>query len=82
MHCASGFAIASSFTVLILAAVVINFTSNDYYGRYYTFGALGIATSSLTLLTLPVMLLYSANRKGAFTSMISVEVAWTCEFSL
>jgi len=81
MHWASGFAIAFSFIVLILAAMIINFTITEI-GIYYTFSSLGITTSILTLLTLPVMLLYSANRKGAFTSMISVDVAWTCEFSL
>ena len=49
-----------------------------YYGFsfYASFGPLAIATSLLTLLTLPVMYFLSVSRKGAFTSFVVVEVAW------
>ena len=72
-------ATAFAFAVLVLAALITHFTSSLYFGGYFSFAALGIATSILTFLTLPVMLVLSMNRKGAVTSMIAIEVAWTCE---
>jgi magnesium-transporting ATPase (P-type) len=73
------FSVASlfAFIVLALSASITNYTSSFYYGGYFTFAALGIATAVLTLLTLPPMLLLSLKRQGAVTSMIAVEVGWT-----
>lgn len=50
--------------------------TTTYYGYYYTFAALGLATAILSLLTLPVMYWLSVSRKGAFTSYVVTEVAW------
>jgi len=72
-----GVAIAFSLGVLVVGALITNFTSSFYYGGYFTFAALGIATAVLTLLTLPVMLFLSLTRKGAVTSMIALELGWT-----
>jgi hypothetical protein len=73
------FATTSVFAVvlIILCGLLINRTTSWGYGFYYPFSALGIATAFLTLLTLPPMLFLSIKRKGAVTSMISIEVAWT-----
>ncbi|KAG6853221.1 hypothetical protein C0991_005888 [Blastosporella zonata] len=58
--------------VLALCAHVTN-TTTTLLGGYFAFAALGIATSVLAILTLPVMLVVDNMRKGAFTSMILVE---------
>jgi len=71
------FATTSVFALLvvILSGLVINYTSS-LFGVFFSYAALGIATGLLTLLTLPAMLAFSIYRKGAFTSMIAVEVGW------
>jgi hypothetical protein len=70
---------ASVFALLamIMSALVINFTSSLFGGAYFTYSALGMATAILTFLTLPLMLFLSFRRKGAFTSMVIVELIWT-----
>jgi len=68
-------ATAFAFAVLVLAALITHFTSSFYFGGYFSFAALGIATSILTFLTLPVMLVLSMSRKAAIPSMISIEIA-------
>lgn len=65
-----------AFIVVVLGGLVTNFT-DSYLGGFFSFAALGIATGILTLLTLPAMLAVSLIRKGAITSMIVVEIAWT-----
>jgi len=72
------FGVASLFSliVIILGGVFTNFTDTKFR-VFYSFAALAIATGLLTILTLPVMLTLSVIRKGAFTSMIAVEVGWT-----
>jgi len=65
-----------AFIVVVLGGLVTNFT-DSYLGGFFSFAALGIATGILTLLTLPAMLAFSMFRKGAFTSMIAIEIAWT-----
>ncbi|KAF8164825.1 hypothetical protein B0H34DRAFT_213820 [Crassisporium funariophilum] len=66
-----------SLAAIILGGLITSFTSSYFFGGYFTFAALGIATGLLTLLTLPVMLFLSMKRKGAITSMIAVEISWT-----
>jgi len=72
---ASGVTVAFSFAVLILAALIMYFISSHYSKFHFPFVALGIATSILTFLTLPVMLVLSMSRKAAIPSMISIEIA-------
>jgi len=66
-----------AFLELALGAAITNWTSTNFLGSYFTFAAVGIATAVLTLLSLPVMLFLSLKRKGAITSMILIEFAWT-----
>ncbi|KAG6849941.1 hypothetical protein H0H93_003313 [Arthromyces matolae] len=72
---AFGTAIFCSAIVLALSAHVTN-TTVTLLGGYFTFAAMGIATATLALLTLPVMYIVDTMRKGAVTSRIIVEVAW------
>ncbi|KAJ3496998.1 hypothetical protein NLJ89_g10408 [Agrocybe chaxingu] len=73
------FGVVSLFALIaiILAAIVTNWTNTYYLLGYFPSAALGIATGILTILTLPVMWFLSVKRKGAVTSMIVVEIAWT-----
>ncbi|KAF8966508.1 hypothetical protein BDZ97DRAFT_687837 [Flammula alnicola] len=74
---AFGIATLFAFLVLCLGAAITNYTTTSFFGGYFSFAALGIATAVLTLLTLPVMLFLSIQRKGAITSMIAIEIGWT-----
>ncbi|KAG5645770.1 hypothetical protein DXG03_005307 [Asterophora parasitica] len=62
-----------SLVVLGLSAHLINLTTT-YYGVYFTFAALGTATSLLSLLSLPAVIYIDNIRKGAFTSKIATEL--------
>ncbi|KAF9225383.1 hypothetical protein BS17DRAFT_794966 [Gyrodon lividus] len=64
-----------SIVVLGLAAHLIWLTI-QYDNYYLIFCALGIAAAVLSLVTLPVMLVTDFVRRGAFTSMIVVELVW------
>ncbi|KAF8654295.1 hypothetical protein AX16_003554 [Volvariella volvacea WC 439] len=70
-----GTAVVFSVIVLGLSAHVLA-TTNKYLGGYFTFSAMSLATALLTLLTVPVMIYIDMIRKGAFTSMIIVELGW------
>jgi len=61
--------------VLIMGALVTNFTTTLLRG-YFVYAAFAIAIASLTMLTVPVMIALSINRKGAFPSMIVVELSY------
>lgn len=71
------FSILSGFAVIILslAAHWISVTEN-WLELYYAYVALAVATGVLTIVTVPVMLIIDFLRRGAFTSMILVEVVW------
>ncbi|KAJ2924821.1 hypothetical protein H1R20_g12253, partial [Candolleomyces eurysporus] len=43
---------------------------------YYPFAALSLATSILSLLTLPASYIISSKRRGAITSFVAVEIVW------
>jgi len=47
-----------------------------FVGETVTFAVLALATACLTILTLPIMLIVDMVRKGAFTSMVLVELIW------
>ncbi|KAG5731988.1 hypothetical protein E4T56_gene18289 [Termitomyces sp. T112] len=70
------FVILASVIILALCAHVTNTTVTLFDG-YLVFAALGIASSLLAFLSLPVMLIVDKMRKGAVTSMIVVEIAWS-----
>jgi len=70
-----GVATLFAFIAIVLGGLLTHF-SNMYLGGFYSFAALGIAVGLLTILTIPVMLTLSIIRKGAFTSMIAIEIAW------
>jgi len=61
--------------VLIMGALVTDFTTSVLRG-YFVYAAFAIAISVLTLLTVPVLIFLSINRKGAFPSMIVVELSY------
>jgi hypothetical protein len=61
--------------VLIMGALVTDFSMNVLRG-YFVYAAFAIAIAALTLLTVPAMLALSINRKGAFPSMIVVELSY------
>jgi len=73
---AFGIASLFAFISLAMAAAVTQFTSKYTYG-FYSFAALAIATSILTLFTLPVLWFLSSFRKSAITSIVAVELGWT-----
>ncbi|SJL01476.1 uncharacterized protein ARMOST_04798 [Armillaria ostoyae] len=65
------------FSIIVLGlSAHITYLTSTYYGAYFTFAAMSIATACLTLLTLPVMIAIDITRKGAFTSMVVVELSW------
>ncbi|KAH7886176.1 hypothetical protein F5I97DRAFT_1878095 [Phlebopus sp. FC_14] len=64
-----------SVVVLGLAAHLIWLT-DLLIGSYFIFAALAIAAAGLSLVTLPIMLIVDCVRRGAFTSMIVVELVW------
>lgn len=64
-----------SLIVMGLSAHLISVTE-EYYALYFVFCALGIATAGLTVLTVPAMLIIDVLRRGAFTSMVVVELVW------
>ncbi|KAK0467847.1 uncharacterized protein EV420DRAFT_1501589 [Desarmillaria tabescens] len=65
------------FSVIILGlSAHITYLTTTVYGAYFTFAAMSIATACLTILTLPVMIAIDITRKGAFTSMVVVELSW------
>ncbi|EKM59430.1 uncharacterized protein PHACADRAFT_249914 [Phanerochaete carnosa HHB-10118-sp] len=50
--------------------------TEDEEGGYFDYAALAVATAVLTLVTMPAMLIIDFLRRGAFTSMILVEIVW------
>jgi len=65
-----------AFLELALGAAITNLTTVASH-VFFSFSALAIATAILTIVTLPVMLFLSRSRKGAFTSLVAIEVGWT-----
>ncbi|KIP09205.1 hypothetical protein PHLGIDRAFT_68017, partial [Phlebiopsis gigantea 11061_1 CR5-6] len=51
-------------------------TTESWLDAYYAYAALAVAVSVLTLITVPAMLIIDIMRRGAFTSMILVELVW------
>ncbi|KAK7060155.1 hypothetical protein VNI00_000919 [Paramarasmius palmivorus] len=73
-------------TTLIFAAVLLGLNAhltwltNQYFGGYFAFAALSIATAVLTILTLPILITIEFTRKGkgGFFATILVELIWLC----
>jgi len=66
----------SSVIIIAVSAHLINFTESFFGNIYYNFSALSLATGLLTLLSLPAITVIDRTRKGAYTSMIAVEIGW------
>ncbi|KAF9076605.1 hypothetical protein BDP27DRAFT_1414458 [Rhodocollybia butyracea] len=66
-----------SIIVLGLCAHVTAVTVEFLHG-FFNFAAMAIAVSGLTIITLPVMIGIDFVRRGAFTSMVLVELGWLC----
>ncbi|KAF7354960.1 hypothetical protein MSAN_01411100 [Mycena sanguinolenta] len=66
------------FAVIVLGlSAALTSTTEKYLDGYFKFAALAIATSVLTLLTLPLMIALEITQSGAaFTSKIMVELPW------
>ncbi|KAG7445983.1 uncharacterized protein BT62DRAFT_146144 [Guyanagaster necrorhizus] len=65
------------FSVIVLGVSAhITYLTTTFFNAYFTFAAMSIATACLTILTLPVMIAVDITRKGAFTSMVVVELSW------
>ncbi|KAJ7047760.1 hypothetical protein C8F04DRAFT_21117 [Mycena alexandri] len=67
-----------AFAVIVLGlSAALTATTEKYLGGYFQFAALAIATASITLITVPIMITLEFLRPGvAFTSMIVVELSW------
>ncbi|KAG8219450.1 hypothetical protein J3R82DRAFT_377 [Butyriboletus roseoflavus] len=70
-----GVTILFSVVELAVSASLIS-QSVQYYGITDVFCVLGVAVAAISLMTLPVMLVVDILRRGAFTSMIAVELGW------
>ncbi|KAJ6538942.1 hypothetical protein B0H19DRAFT_334028 [Mycena capillaripes] len=65
------------FAVIVLGlSAGLTSTTEKYLDGFFEFAALAIATASLTIITLPIMIGLEFLRPGAFTSMIAVELSW------
>jgi len=65
------------FSVIVLG-LAANLTSETqtYFAVTYNFAALALASATISVVTLPVLLLVDILRNGAFTSMVVFELAW------
>jgi hypothetical protein len=63
--------------VLVMAALVTSY-SVPVLGGYFPWAAFALAIGFITLVTVPVMIALSIFLKGAFTSMIVVELSYVC----
>ncbi|RPD77177.1 hypothetical protein L226DRAFT_533178 [Lentinus tigrinus ALCF2SS1-7] len=70
-----GFAIFCGIIVASLSAHLTAYVEENF-GGYDNFAVLGIATGGITIISLPVMLIVDLLRKGAFTSLVVVELSW------
>ncbi|KIL01012.1 hypothetical protein PAXRUDRAFT_821019 [Paxillus rubicundulus Ve08.2h10] len=70
-------ALSTVFSVVVLGlAAHLLWLTSYWFAIYFIFCALGVAAAGLSLLTLPVMLVTDFIRRGAFTSMVVVELVW------
>jgi len=71
------FGVAFVFAVIALGlAAGLTSLSEEFFDAYLNYAALTIATASLTIITLPAMIAIDFFRKGAFTSLVVVELSW------
>ncbi|KAJ7667618.1 hypothetical protein DFH06DRAFT_223153 [Mycena polygramma] len=67
-----------AFAVIVLGlGAALTATTEKFLEGFFEFAALAIATASITIITLPIMIALEFLRPGtAFTSMIVVELSW------
>ncbi|KAJ3734488.1 hypothetical protein DFJ43DRAFT_128509 [Lentinula guzmanii] len=67
----------SVFAVIVLGlSAHLTSLSEESLGGYFVFAAMAIAAAALTMITLPAMVAIDFVRRGAFTSMVLVELIW------
>jgi len=65
------------FSIIIVGlAAHLTVFSEEFFGGYFVFAAMAIAVAGLTILTVPAMIAIDFTRRGAFTSMVLVELIW------
>ncbi|KAK7471059.1 hypothetical protein VKT23_002474 [Stygiomarasmius scandens] len=78
----SGLRIGILSTLILFALVVLGLDahlislSEEFFDLFVAFEGLGVASAVLTILTVPVMIIVDFVRRGAFTSMVVVELVW------
>ncbi|KAJ2930672.1 hypothetical protein H1R20_g6410, partial [Candolleomyces eurysporus] len=65
-----------SLITFCLSAHIISLTNAYRRGAYYHFTALSLASSILSLISLPALYVISNKRRGAVTSFVAAEIAW------
>ncbi|KAJ3912964.1 hypothetical protein F5877DRAFT_71959 [Lentinula edodes] len=70
--------IATTVFAIIVLGISAHLTSlsEEFLGGYFVFAAVAIAVAVLTMITLPAMIGIDFLRRGAFTSMVLVELIW------
>ncbi|KAJ4472086.1 hypothetical protein J3R30DRAFT_1028009 [Lentinula aciculospora] len=70
--------IATTVFAVIVLGISAHLTSlsEEFLGGYFVFAAMAIAAAALTMITLPAMIGIDFIRRGAFTSMVLVELVW------
>ncbi|KAK7061370.1 MBOAT, membrane-bound O-acyltransferase family-domain-containing protein [Favolaschia claudopus] len=71
-------AVVVAFSVIVLGlSAALTSTTEKYLNGYFEFAALAIATSVITLITVPIMIVMEFLHHGAmFTSMVLFELSW------
>ncbi|THU93800.1 hypothetical protein K435DRAFT_779702 [Dendrothele bispora CBS 962.96] len=87
MAFASTFRLGALVALILCALVVLGLSAHltskseqaAPFHRIFAFEGLGIATGAITIATVPLMVGVDLTRKGAFTSMVVVELTWLDE---
>jgi hypothetical protein len=69
-------AVVLLFSVITLALSAHLTSTTEKFLFYYKFAAMALAVSLISLITLPVLIIVDFVRRGAFTSMVIVELVW------
>ncbi|KAI0092448.1 hypothetical protein BDY19DRAFT_484327 [Irpex rosettiformis] len=70
------FGVVTVFSIIELALSAHSLSATNSFGFYFTYDAFALAVSLLSLLTIPAMFVIDLLRRGAFTSLILVELIW------
>ncbi|KAI0347443.1 hypothetical protein BDW22DRAFT_1342241 [Trametopsis cervina] len=70
------FGVLTVFSIIILGLAAHMIAETTTFDFYFRFDAFALAIALLTILTLPAMWIVDILRRGAFTSLIFVELVW------